>query len=49
MTSAPASQEERAVTGGYGPWNPGLESELPRELLPLETVFRRENVATSLA
>ena len=49
MTSAPASQEERAVTGDYGPWNPGLESELPRELLPLETVFRRENVATSLA
>jgi hypothetical protein len=32
-----------------GAWNPGLESELPRELLPLATVFRPENVATSLA
>ncbi|HLH89389.1 MAG TPA: hypothetical protein VKX28_13130 [Xanthobacteraceae bacterium] len=32
-----------------GAWNPGLESELPRELLPLATVFRSENVSTSLA
>src|ERR1700722_1566804 len=32
-----------------GAWNPGLESELPRELLPLATVFRPENVSTSLA
>ena len=31
------------------PWHPGLESELPRELLPLATVFRRENVSTSVA
>ena len=34
---------------GYGAWNPGLESELPHELLPLATVFRPENVSTSLA
>jgi hypothetical protein len=34
---------------GEGAWNPGLESELPRELLPLATVFRPENVSTSLA
>jgi hypothetical protein len=33
----------------YDAWNPGLESELPRELLPLATVFRPENVSTSLA
>jgi hypothetical protein len=32
-----------------GAWSPGLEPELPRELLPLATVFRRENVSTSLA
>ncbi len=32
-----------------GAWNPGLESELPRALLPLATVFRPENVRTSLA
>jgi hypothetical protein len=49
MMSAPASHEDRAATEAYGPWNPGLESELPRELLPLATVFRRENVSTSLA
>lgn len=32
-----------------GPWNPGLESGLPRTILPLATVFRIENVETSLA
>ena len=49
MASAPADLEDQAVTGGYGPWHPGLESELPRELLPLETVFRPENVSTSVS
>ncbi len=48
MISAPASPEDRAATDGNA-WNPGLESELPRALLPLETVFRPENVATSVA
>ena len=33
----------------YGAWNPGLESELPREYVPLATVFRAENVSTSVA
>jgi len=28
----------------YWAWNPGLESQLPREYLPLSTVFRAENV-----
>ena len=37
------------AAGIHGPWNPGLESELPRELLPLATVFRRENVSTGVA
>src|SRR5215470_829422 len=49
MASDAASLEDRTATGGYGPWNPGLESELPRELLPLATVFRRENVSTGVA
>src|SRR3984893_19311611 len=49
MMSAPASHEDRAAAGGYGPWHLGLESELPRALLPLATVFRRENVSTSVA
>src|ERR1035441_5719338 len=33
----------------YRPWNPGLESELPREYLPLSTIFRSENVSTGIA
>ena len=33
----------------YGAWNPGLESELPREYLPLSTIFRSENVSTGIA
>ena len=33
----------------YGAWNPGLESEVPREYLPLSTIFRSENVSTSIA
>jgi hypothetical protein len=33
----------------YSAWNPGLESELPREYLPLSTIFRAENISTSVA
>jgi hypothetical protein len=32
----------------YCAWNPGLESELPREYLSLSTVFRNENVSSSV-
>jgi hypothetical protein len=32
-----------------GPWNPGIESTLPQEFLPLSTLFRAENVASTLA
>ncbi len=31
-----------------GPWNPGISSQLPREYLPLSTMFRPENVSTSV-
>ncbi|HEY2144542.1 MAG TPA: hypothetical protein VGH12_00635 [Steroidobacteraceae bacterium] len=31
-----------------GPWNPGIESQVPRELLHLSTIFRPENVFTSI-
>ena len=34
---------------GFGPWNPGVESEIPASLLPLATVYRPENVSTPLA
>ncbi len=40
----PASQAP-----AYGPWNPGIESRVPRELLHLSTLFRPENVFTSIA
>jgi len=33
----------------YSAWNPGLDSQLPREYLPLSTIFRAENVSTSAA
>ena len=39
----------RRSADGYGPWNPGIESGLPRAVLPLATVFRPENVETTLA
>jgi hypothetical protein len=41
--------EDRTAAADGDPWHPGLESELPRALLPLATVFRPENVATSVA
>ena len=33
----------------HSAWNPGLESQLPREYLPLATIFRAENVTTTAA
>ncbi len=30
----------------FGPWNPGIESTLPPEFVPLSTLFRPENAAT---
>jgi hypothetical protein len=42
MTIDPLSAE-------YGSWHPGLESEIPREYLPLSTMFRIENVSTSIS
>ena len=32
-----------------GPWNPGIQSELPQALLPLSTIFRPENAFTTVA
>jgi hypothetical protein len=32
----------------YSAWNPGLQSQLPREYLPLSTIFRAENVSTTV-
>ncbi len=49
MTDLAASTcAPRAAETEFGPWNPGIESWLPRPLLPLSTIFRPENVFTSL-
>ncbi len=39
---------ESQTEAAFGPWNPGIESALPREFLPLSTMFRPENVSTSV-
>ena len=33
----------------FGPWNPGIQSQIPADLLPLATIFRPEHVRTTLA
>jgi hypothetical protein len=33
----------------YGPWNPGIQSQVPRDLAHLATIFRAENVSTTIA
>jgi hypothetical protein len=33
----------------YSAWNPGLQPHLPREYLPLSTIFRTENVSNTAA
>jgi hypothetical protein len=32
----------------FGPWNPGIQSQVPRDLRHLTTIFRPENAFTSL-
>ena len=32
----------------FGPWNPGIDSRLPADLLPLTTLLRHENIFESL-
>ncbi|MEO8509320.1 MAG: hypothetical protein ABI593_16965 [Betaproteobacteria bacterium] len=33
----------------YGPWNPGIESQIPTELMHLATIFRPETARNTLA
>src|SRR5579864_5570758 len=37
------------MQGEFGPWNPGIESQVPKGLRQLATIFRAENVFTSVA
>ena len=39
---------ETKESTAHGPWNPGIRSQLPAAFLPLATIFRPENVVTSL-
>jgi hypothetical protein len=41
--------DNSSASAQYSAWNPGLQSELPSEYLPLSTIFRAENVATTVA
>ena len=38
-----------AVDGQFGPWDPGVRSQIPGELRPLSTIFRPVNTFTSFA
>jgi hypothetical protein len=50
MIAAMAIRDLRtAETQVCGPWNPGIQSQVPKELRHLATTFRAENVFTSLA
>lgn len=40
--------ETQADDEALGAWNPGIQSTLPAEFLPLSTMFRPENVFTSI-
>ncbi|HJQ64351.1 MAG TPA: hypothetical protein VJ834_15980 [Burkholderiales bacterium] len=33
----------------HGPWNPGILSEVPAELIPLSTIFQAENASTEFS
>jgi hypothetical protein len=37
------------TNGEFGPWHPGIRSQVPRDLLHLATIFRPENVYTGVA
>ncbi|HEX8011363.1 MAG TPA: hypothetical protein VF814_10560 [Casimicrobiaceae bacterium] len=47
MTSATALTPD--TVRDFGPWNPGIQAGIPERLLPLCTLFRPENVFTSVA
>jgi hypothetical protein len=42
------SETPATDSADHGPWNPGIRSQLPPALRPLATIYRPENVLTSL-
>ena len=54
MQNVNANDPERRVNPAagppvQGPWNPGIQSQIPKELRHLSTIFRPENVFTGIA
>jgi hypothetical protein len=49
VVSSDEVQSGNPAAGPYGPWNPGIQSQIPGELRHLSTIFRPENVLTSIA
>jgi hypothetical protein len=47
--SFPTGREPTMPDKEIGPWNPGIYSQVPKELRHLATIFRPENVFTSVA
>ena len=45
--AAPVGGEPRGAAT-CGPWNPGIASRIPRDVMPFATIYRPENVATSI-
>jgi hypothetical protein len=41
--------QDDAGAAAFGPWNPGLQSQVPRAIAHLATIFRPENVFTRLS
>lgn len=44
----PHMPPDRTLSLPEGPWNPGLQSQIPAELLPLATIYRPQYVRTPL-
>ncbi len=42
------TEQPQSTTTPEGPWNPGLQSQIPADLLPLATIYRPEYVRTTL-
>ena len=46
--TADVPAECQPESDSFGPWNPGLGPEMPRQFLPLSTIFRPDNVFTTI-
>jgi len=46
---APAMTAPAHADPAFGPWSPGIEAQIPADLLPLATIFRPEHVRATLA